>query len=192
MRLFEIRRNHRGLLGLQPWRPSPGTLQQGTSVVVKQLELHEHRSFQERVWTVQRWAWIGYGLVIIAALLGFAGEGGLFSRSQIRAGNNQIDVPRIARWQTGETISITIAASGQAERSILLSPQFGRQLAIEGVQPQPLRSTATAAGEELVVLVRPGEAGVVRIRIKADAPGIVRGTIAIDGASAAVTLIILP
>lgn len=158
----------------------------------EQLELDEHRSFQEKVWTVQRWAWIGYGLIIMAALLGFAGEGGLFSRSQIRAGTTEIDVPRIARWQTGETISISLAASSETERRILLSPELGRQLAIEGAQPQPLRSTATAAGEELVVLVRPGEPGTVRIRIKPDTPGVLRGTIAIDGAAAAVTLIILP
>jgi len=161
-------------------------------IVADQLELDEHRAFQEKYWTVQRWAWAGYGLIIVAALLGFSGEGGLFARAQIQAGGNEIDYPRFARWQTQDTISITFAPTGEANRRILLSPEFGRSIAIEGAQPRPSKTSATAAGEELIVHVRPGERAIAKIRIKPDAPGIVRGTVSIDGAPAAVTLIILP
>lgn len=156
------------------------------------LELREHRSFQEKYWTVQRCAWVGYGIIVAAALLGFAGEGGVFARAQIQAGSAEIDHPRFARWQTQETLSIAFAPSSGSERKVLLSSEFGRQISIEGAQPSPSRSTATAAGEELVFLVRPGEPGLAKIRIKPDTPGIVRWTIAIDGVAVAMTLIILP
>ncbi|WP_156640363.1 hypothetical protein [Bosea sp. PAMC 26642] len=160
--------------------------------MAEQLELDEHRAFQEKYWTVQRWAWVGYGLIIVAALLGFSGEGGMFARAQIQAAGNEIDYPRFARWQTEDTISIAFASTGEADRRILLSPDFGRSIAIEGAQPRPSKSSATAAGEELIVHVRPGDRAMAKIRIKPDAPGIVRGTVSIDGAPAAVTLIILP
>lgn len=160
--------------------------------MAEQLELDEHRAFQEKYWTVQRWAWVGYGLIIVAALLGFSGEGGLFARAQIQVAGNEINYPRFARWQTADTISIAFAPAGQADRRILLSPELGRSIAIEGAQPRPSKSSATAAGEELIVHVRPGERAMAKIRIKPDAPDIVRGTVSIDGAPAAVTLIILP
>lgn len=160
--------------------------------MAEQLELDEHRAFQEKYWTVQRWAWVGYGLIIVAALLGLSGAGGLFARAQIQVAGNEINYPRFARWQTEDTISIAFAPAGQADRRILISPEFGRSIAIEGAQPQPSKSLATAAGEELIVHVPPGERAKARIRIKPDTPGIVRGTVSIDGAPAAVTLIILP
>jgi hypothetical protein len=157
-----------------------------------QLELREHRGFQERFWTVQRWAWVGYGVIIGAALLGVTGEGGLFARARMETGNNTIDHPRFARWQTQDSISIAFAPSGATERRVLLSPEFVRGLAVETMQPQPARSTASAAGEELTILVRSNEPGTATLRIKPNAPGIVRGAVSIDGAPAAVTIIILP
>ena len=160
--------------------------------MAEHLELDEHRSFQEKYWTVQRWAWVGYGIIIVAALLGFAGAGGVFARAQVRAGSHEIDYPRLARWQTQEDISIAFAPSDETERRVLLSPQLGRYVAVDGAQPLPSRSIATALGEELVFLVRPRESGRVTIRIKPDTPGIVRGTGSLDGAPAAVTLIVLP
>ncbi|PZO00594.1 MAG: hypothetical protein DCF30_09295 [Hyphomicrobiales bacterium] len=166
--------------------------QWGPMTVAEQLELHEHRAFQEKYWTVQRWAWVGYGFVVVAALLGLSGAGGVFARARIQADGNEIDYPRFARWQTQDTISIAFAPTGEADRRILLSPEFGRGIAIEGTHPRPSRSSATAAGEELIVHVRPGERAMAKIRIKPDAPGIVRATMSIDGARAAVTLIILP
>jgi hypothetical protein len=158
----------------------------------EQLELCEHRGFQERFWTVQRWAWVGYGVMIGAALLGLAGEGGVFARARIEAGNNTIDHPRFARWQTQDSISIAFAPSGATERRVLLSPEFVRGLAVEAVQPQLAQSIASAAGEQLTILVRSNEPGSATLRIKPDAPGIVRGTVSIDGVPAAVTMIILP
>lgn len=158
----------------------------------EQLELREHRGFQERFWTVQRWAWVGYGVIIGAALLGFTGEGGLFARARLEAGSTSIDHPRFARWQTQDSISIAFAPSGSAERRVLLSPEFVRGLAVETVHPQPARSTTSAAGEELTILVRSDEPGTATLRIKLNAPGIVRGAVSIDGAPAAVTMIILP
>lgn len=160
--------------------------------MAEQLEIDENRSFQETFWTIQRWAWVGYGVIICGALLGLAGEGGVFARAQVQAGSSQIDYPRLSRWQTEETISITFAAAKEAHRSVLLSPAFGRSLAIEGAQPVPSQSSATMAGEEVMFRVRPGEPGVAKIRIKPDVPGIIRGTISIDGSTADVTLIILP
>jgi hypothetical protein len=160
--------------------------------VAEQLELDEHRAFQEKYWTVQRWAWIGYGLIIVAALLGFSGEGGLFARVHIRAAGNEINYPRFARWQTEDAISIAFAPADEADRRILLSPEFGQGIVIVGAEPRPSKSSATAAGEELIVHVRPGERAMAKMRIRPAAPGIVRGTVSIDGAPAAVTLIILP
>lgn len=158
----------------------------------EQLELCEHRGFQESFWTVQRWAWVGYGVIIVAALLGLAGEGGVFARARTEAGANVIDHPRFARWQTQDSISIAFAPNGAVERRVLLSPEFVRGLAVEAIHPQPARSTAGAAGEDLIIRVRSNEPGTATLRFKPNAPGIVRGTVSIDGVPAAVTIIILP
>lgn len=48
------------------------------------LQLDEHRQFQERFWTIERAAWIVFGMIVIAALAGAFGAGGRLPQQRQR------------------------------------------------------------------------------------------------------------
>ncbi|MBL0968407.1 MAG: hypothetical protein IBJ02_04785 [Brevundimonas sp.] len=86
------------------------------------LELGEDTGFQRRFWRIQRIAWAGFALVIVAALLGLTGAGGPLSRSVVRTPDGLIDSPRISRWSAAEELRFEL--SGRDGARIDLSPGF--------------------------------------------------------------------
>lgn len=63
------------------------------------LQLHEHRRFQERFWTVERKAWCVFALIIAAGLLGAFGSGGPLATKVTLIDRAIVEHPRISRWE---------------------------------------------------------------------------------------------
>lgn len=100
------------------------------------LQLSEPRVLQEYYWIAQRVAWAIFAIVILLALLGLTGAGGLFARAQILlADGGGIDYPRISRWLANEEIVFTIPAS---EQSLILGETFEDTFEVTSFYPQPL------------------------------------------------------
>ena len=156
------------------------------------LQLEEHRRFQERFWTVERWVWVGFGAIIILALLGLTGSGGPLARTSASLEGASIDYPRFTRWEAPDEILVEFEPGG-AERRLTLSSDFAETFQLESVQPQPDRSETSADGEIMIFRVEPQSAAQVTLHVRAQNPGMADFRAAIDeGAPVSVSTFIFP
>lgn len=156
------------------------------------LQLEDDRRFQERFWTVERWVWIGFGLLVLAALAGLTGSGGPVSHARVAMAGGTVEYPRIARWQASEDITIKFAAA-EGPRTVILGSSFAEQFQIESVQPRPVRSEAVQEGQRLTFDVANGAPGSVTLHIRPSDPGYVDFEMALDGrASSSLSIVVLP
>lgn len=155
-------------------------------------EIAEDRSFQERFWVAERVAWIGFVLLIAAAVSGLLGSGGPFSRGEAVSGESQIDYPAQARWEAGEELNIRLGGA-PGERILALSQTFADAFEIEDIQPPPTRVESGADGQSLVFLATDPEPIEVRVAMTPRNPGPARYTITPAGqAPLAITTFVWP
>jgi hypothetical protein len=156
------------------------------------LQLEEHREFQERFWTVERWAWVGFGLILIFALSGLAGGGGFLAHATITMEAGEVDYPRITRWESADEVTVTFGSPGDEHR-LTLSPQFSQYFQIEDIQPLPARSATSPAGEVMVFQSENGPQSKVVLHLRPQRPGLAGYEVSLDGGDpVGVTTVVLP
>lgn len=146
------------------------------------LQLEENRSYQEKLWLVERFAWGVFIAITLAAALGVTGAGGIFSRHLAALEGGEIDHPRIARWAASDEMTLRLAEA-VGERSLLLSAGFAQSFQIESIQPRPLRVEAVPDGQVMHFATTGGPAVIV-IHLRAQFPGVARYRVSIDGGAA--------
>lgn len=155
------------------------------------LQLEECRPFQERFWTIQRWAWLIFMLVLVGALLGLTGSGGPLSRATQGFAEGSVEYPRIARWETPDLMGFTFHEGDN--QTLTLSQSFSDAFQVQSIQPEPASSRLTDKG---IVLQFDGEgagATTVIMHITPLSPGLVNFGTAIGPAELTqVSLVVLP
>jgi hypothetical protein len=146
-------------------------------------EIAEDRAFQERFWVVERIAWIGFVVLLAAAVSGLMGSGGPFSRGEAAAGDTRIDYPAHARWEAGEEMNVHLTGPS-GERRLALSQGFADAFEIDDIQPPPTRVEADANGQSLVFLATGPDPMQVRIAMTPRSPGLVRYIVTPHGQAA--------
>ena len=156
------------------------------------LQLEEHRENQERLWSIERWAWGVFLAITLAAALGATGAGGIFAHGVTEAQGGRIEHPRVGRWQTGDDIVFHFPA-GAAERRLTLGPSFAQAYQIVDLQPAPRQVEAGPDGEVMHFRLDRGGPARVVLHVRALYPGLLRWNVRIDGgAPVALTALILP
>lgn len=157
------------------------------------LQLDEHRPFQERFWVVERVAWVAFGLLLVAAILGLTGSGGPLSRSIHQVAGGTIEFPVIARWQTGDELVVRFAPAEADSRRLTLSPEFADSFQINVIQPAPEQSLVSATGTVLTFAAEPGTQASVTLHLTPQHPGLAEVAIGIDdGTATTISSVILP
>lgn len=156
------------------------------------LQLNEHRSFQERYWCAQRVAWLGFGAVILLAILGFTGSGGPFHSQRILFADAVATVPRISRWDTSDELTITFLGPDSG-RDLTISAAFFDGFAVDGLQPAPARSALRSGGQTLRFDVDEAEPPhTIRLSLRAAHIGWRRFDLVLNGEVRPVQLLVLP
>ncbi|MCA1368535.1 hypothetical protein I6F15_14145 [Bradyrhizobium sp. BRP14] len=101
------------------------------------LQLEEHREFQESFWRVERIAWIGFGCILLLAVLGMTGSSGYFARQALAFEGGLVEVPRFSRWQASDTLHVSLAA-GDGDKRLALTSAFFQTFQVEDIEPPPL------------------------------------------------------
>ena len=154
-------------------------------------QLDENRSYQETLWTVERWAWLVFIAITLTAALGATGAGGPFSHRLAVLEGGQVDHPRIARWEASEEMAVHFAA-GSGPRTLMLSPAFAQSFQIEGVQPEPDRVEATPDGQVMHFDAVGGPVQVV-IHLRPQYPSLATYRVSLNGGAAqTLSTLILP
>lgn len=150
----------------------------------------DERSFQEKTWITERVAWIGFALLVIAALLGLAGGGGWAAQREGRYGSAQMKIPAITRSDAPTELTAVFDEAG--ERSLVLSAEFLDAFQIEAIQPAP--EAVRIEGENRILRFPPGEDAPLRVRLflKTHSAGLFRFNAGTPGRTSPFTLIVLP
>jgi hypothetical protein len=155
------------------------------------LQLEECRPFQERFWTIQRWAWVFFTLVLVGALLGLTGSGGPLSRATQGLAEGSVEYPRIARWETPDLMSFTFHQGGN--QTLTLSQAFSDAFQVQSIQPEPASSRLTDRGMVLQFDGEGGGATTVIMHVTPLSPGLVNFATAMGPAELTqVSLVVLP
>lgn len=155
------------------------------------LQLEDRRRYQEKLWTVERCAWVAFIAITLGALAGITGAGGILSRHSATMDGGEIDHPRIARWQASDEMTVRFV-EGAGARSLLLSSGFVESFQIETVQPRPTRVEAVADGQVMHFASADGPVQVV-LHLRPQHPGLARYRASINGGTAAdLSTLILP
>jgi hypothetical protein len=157
-----------------------------------QLDVNEDRPFQERWWTIERFAWGGFALIFALALVGLTGSGGWFADATASGSGGSVDYPRLSRWQADDTVSVTFAASPEPTRTLTLSSAFTSLFQIVDVEPRATAATATQGGEDLEFRVVPGAPATIDFHVRSQHPGVVGYYMAIDGERLDAITLVLP
>lgn len=152
--------------------------------------------FQERFWVAERVAWLAMLAIVAAAAAGLSGSGGRFSHQTLETDKGVVDLPRVARWSSADTMTVTVTNPAAATVAVAVPDSFGEAFAIENVSPQPQGVTATPMGETYDFAVGgTGPEWTINFSIRAVRPdlNVDVGGFAIDGAKTeGATISILP
>ena len=163
--------------------------QQELAVREDGLQLAEARRFQDRFWTVERFAWAAFIVVIVLALLGFTGAGGPFSHARKSLSAGEVTYPRVSRWQASDIMKVAFAPGG-TDRRLSLSPEFSAAFRIESIQPRPQSSKL---GDQGTVLTFGGNgAGTVHLFLVPVGSRVASYTITVNGDALQARTLILP
>lgn len=154
------------------------------------LQVEDKRAFQRSLWTLQRIAWIGFVVVVAAALLGFTGGGGYFSHHTVEIGGAIAVVPRFVRWEDSEQMTIELPDSGAIQ--IVLGSGFTEYFSIDEIQPQPELSERTPSGLRLHFALLGEGNKKVHFNVRASRPGWPSFDLEVDGTVRRISAIILP
>jgi hypothetical protein len=151
------------------------------------LQVDEKRDFQERFWNLERVAWVGFAIVIVAALAGFTGGGGVFARQTVTVSGLAFDYPLVARRQAAETFKISL---NQPAPTLVLSAAFSEAFQLERVQPRATAERAESDGLAIGFEGEPG--GTVLLHARPQGPGLVSFAVTVGGETETVRLLVLP
>lgn len=106
-----------------------------------ELEIDEDVAFEHKTWTFQRVSWVVLLLIIIAALLGFTGRGGLPGINTMKEAsasqNIELEYNRFLRNQVSEELKVHLKGIQSTSTAIAFSKDFYDKLRVEQVVPEP-------------------------------------------------------
>ena len=142
--------------------------------------------FQRRQWRVERFGWAAMVLVIIAALAGVFGGGGIVELATASDSSRLTEVryARFARYSSSTTLEVNVTASASARPMRLsISDQYLGAMNVRTITPPPT-STSIADRQHVFVFDRAASAAAtIRFELVPESIGRHEGWIAVDGAA---------
>ena len=145
----------------------------------RHFPIREHMAFQQATWIVQRLAWVMVAMVPILALSGIFSNG-ILSDQTLQQPPLTIEYERFQRVTALTRFLARVSEGSGEETQLRLSTTFQQNYEIDGIVPRPSRSTASAAGLDLmferpetgpltvVIWARPQTFGIVELAAAAD------------------------
>lgn len=112
-------------------------------------EVWPDRSLEDRVWIASRISWVIMLGIVIAAVFGLTGSGGLFAHQSLEAGRSTIAMPKISRWAAADSLEIEFASGLTGKTVVEIPDEFFEIFSVEDVSPQPSSTVATPNGQKL-------------------------------------------
>ncbi|MFC3169076.1 MULTISPECIES: hypothetical protein [Paracoccus] len=169
---------------------------QGTRLTIPEirpdgLQLDEPRDRQRRYWRLQRIAWWCFGGIMLLAILGMTGSGGVFQKQTIRFAHATAEVPRVSRWEGSDDVAIIFDNPADSHEVQISQPFFDR-FSIERIQPEPDHSRLTEGAQTMTFPARGPAPHEVTINLRAMHFGWTSFEMSIEGETRRINLVVLP
>jgi hypothetical protein len=107
-----------------------------------ELDIDEDIQLESTNWKVQRVAWVFMAFIVLAALLGFTGDGGIGNLQSLKAGDSaeglEVEYERFVRRSAPAEIKVKLAPSTSDSRTELhLSKEFYEKIQVDRIVPEP-------------------------------------------------------
>lgn len=160
-------------------------MRQSTQSPSQRPDIDDEVAFQRRVWRFERVGWFVMGLIILAALLGYAGNGP-YSSTERGDHRLRIEYSRFARHLSPAQVTIHVGAEAIEDGAVtlVLDGDFAERFEIDNVVPMPAQWQSDAGAVRMRIPVRGDAPGVVRIYMTPQGFGPVSTRIGIDGSPA--------
>ncbi|HEY4652319.1 MAG TPA: hypothetical protein VIG72_12940 [Pontibacter sp.] len=115
-----------------------------------ELEIDEDLKLERNTWTAQRIAWVVICLILLAALLGFTGRGGVegINKQKVSTTSRHMEVEydRYLRDEVSAEMKVHLRQISSAAPSISFSKAFYEKIRVEQVVPEPEAVQVGSAG----------------------------------------------
>jgi hypothetical protein len=145
------------------------------------LQIQEDFALQAREWKVQRTAWLLFGVVVLAGVLGIFGRG-LLSGASVTDGDLHVRYERFERLQRPTKIQFQIGANAEETTRVFIDRAYLDAVRIESITPQPEKVVANPGGS-IYDFAAAGAPMVVTIYLEMEQFGVVKGQIGRAGGS---------
>ncbi|MEW6705187.1 MAG: hypothetical protein AB1430_10090 [Pseudomonadota bacterium] len=145
------------------------------------LQLDQNLRQQRREWWLQRVAWVLFTLLLLAVALGLAGQGPLSHEQRASAdGTLRVEYQRFLRRHTPETLELQLQAT--SDRVLLrVDNAYLHRVEVENLFPEPREVWAEDDATVFEYRARPGGRLQVRLTLRPESPGRLRGWVSADG-----------
>lgn len=155
------------------------------------LQLDESRSWQNAIWTAQRVIWMGCACVILAALAGTTGRGGVLSEATVSAAGATATLPRITRRGAAAQASVTFLRDAHDHR-LFLPDAFIARFQVDSITPRPVAELAMQGGTLMIFAADGRGPHRATLHLRATVSAIGRVALLADDAALSSSLVILP
>ncbi|MEJ8757331.1 hypothetical protein WG947_10010 [Pontibacter sp. H259] len=146
-----------------------------------ELEIDEDLKLEHRTWTVQRVSWGVMLLLVLAALLGFTGRGGLPGISTIKETSAsqtiELEYQRFLRSETVDELSVKLKDLKTTAPTLYFSKDFVERMQVEQIVPEPEKVetgpdgitytfSTTQAESHIVFYTKPLEIGNLQVTMR--------------------------
>ena len=145
-------------------------------------------------WRRERVGWVLVAAGILAALLGVFGAGPL-SRATVSSGSVHVGYDRFVRMSAASVLHVTLpAAGGEAgEVVVTLDHAFLDRIRLDGVLPEPKRTTARPGAVEFAfATASDGRPVMAWFHFTLETPGLARGRLTAAGETLAFWQLVYP
>ncbi|HVE89755.1 MAG TPA: hypothetical protein VNA44_08635 [Burkholderiaceae bacterium] len=149
------------------------------------LQIEDHQDFQRRQWRAERIGWLAMALLIVAAVAGLLGGGGVLADASSASadGRSRVEYQRFARKGSTTTLEI-IAASGERELRIRIDERYLSAMSLRSITPPPLATVLSERSYTFSFNRAPGAIDTrVKLHLEPDSAGSLEGAVAIDDAA---------
>lgn len=141
-------------------------------------------SYQRREWALERFGWLAFSIVLIAALAGMLGRGPLSSRTATsESGTLSVRYDRFVRRCSATELTFVLTGLGKSETVRLwIDRQYLDAVGIESIVPRPAHEELDSDGAAFVFSSpSDNQGGNICFRLEPVAPGPISATIRLDG-----------
>ncbi|HEX6997287.1 MAG TPA: hypothetical protein VF322_04025 [Gammaproteobacteria bacterium] len=155
---------------------------------MRRLEVNENLALQRRTWAFERAGWALLATLLVAAALGFFGDGWLANRRAVSPdGRLAVEYQRFTRVRSPQPLRVRLADVGAAggELRLVFDGAYLERVKVNAVTPEPER-VELGAGRVTYVFAVDGSSGpaAVTFEVEGERAGSAHGSIALGKAAA--------